>query len=93
MKHPMHVPILLEFNNLQPLEQFLFSLEVSAQGGEEQTFTETAGTAQKVSLSFCGKGLDHVGFVHIDKTIVNDLFKSLYANWIFHDAIVLKFKS
>ena len=43
----MHVPILLEFINLQPLEQFLFSLEVSAQGGEEQTFTETAGRLKK----------------------------------------------
>ena len=84
----MHVPILLEFINLQPLEQFLFSLEVSAQGGEEQTFTETAGRLE-VSLSFSGKGIDHVGFVYINKAVLNDMFKSLYANRIFHDAISL----
>ena len=85
----MHVPIFLQLINLQPLEQFLFSLEVSAQGGEEQTFTETAGPAQEVSLSFSGKGIDHVGFVHINKAVLNDMFKSLYANRIFHDAISL----
>ena len=87
VQHAVCVPILLQLINLQPLEQFLFPFEVSAQGRKEQTLSETAGPAQKVSLSFCGKGIDHVGFVHIDKTIVNDLFKSLYANWIFHGVI------
>ena len=87
VEHRIFRPFLLKLLDGQTFEQFLLPQKIALQGGEQQTFTETSRTAQKIHLTFVGKSVDQGGLVHIDITVFTDGLERLYANGIFHSEL------
>ena len=84
MKYRILKPIMLQHFHFQPAKQLFLTFEISPQCRKKQTFSKTARTTQKIDLSFRCKRIDHIGLVHIDKSLPDNLLESLNANRVFH---------
>ena len=93
MQYRMLYPILFQLFHSQSFKQFLFPLEISLQGRNEQTLSKTARTTQEVITS----GLDHLihqcRLINIEITVITNLFEILNAdriNFIAHNLCFYK---
>ena len=87
VEHRIFRPFLLKLLDGQTFKQFLLPQKIALQGREQQTFTETSRTAQKIHLTFVGKSVDQGGLVHIDITVFTDGLERLDADGIFHSEL------
>ena len=76
-------PFLLQFHDLQSLEQVASSLEIAFQGAQQQALAEAAGAGEEVNVSL-GQLIDEVGLVHIDESSLPYRLKTLYAYRVSH---------
>jgi hypothetical protein len=79
-------PFRLQLFDGKTFEQFLLAAEVSFHGRDEQRLAESARTTQKVITSRVGELIDECRLVDVDISVITDLFKVLYSDWIFHIA-------
>ena len=63
-------PVLFQLFNRKALEQIFFAQKVGFQRGKQKAFSESAGTAQKIGLSFGGKLVDKMSFIYINSTAI-----------------------
>ena len=75
-------PLFFQFLHCQSGKEFLFPLKVSFEGGNQQTFTKAAGTAEEVITSGFYKIVDYLRFVYIVVAIFSETFKVLDTDWI-----------
>ena len=88
MEHRMLRPFLFQGVDSQPLEQLLLPLIISLQGRNEQALPEPTRTAKEIDFPFRHQSVNKSSLIYINITIINDAFKILYANWVFHNASV-----
>ena len=85
-QHRILDPVFLQVSNGQAVKKLFFAAEVSLHRGDQQTLSETAGTAEEEITSLLGHLENQVGLVHIDETVFANFLEVLYANRIKHFA-------
>ena len=90
LKHRVFRPVLFECLHLQPLEKVLAALEIILECRDEQRLAEAAGTTEEINALNLGQLIDQCSLVNIDKIILDDACKVLYADRIlFHILLFL----
>src|SRR5574344_1212690 len=84
MEYRIFRPLLFELVDGKSLEQFLSSLEIVFECGNEQALSESPRATQKVNLSFCGELIHQVRLVHIHISVLDNLCEILYSYRVLH---------
>ena len=78
VQHGISIPLLLQLLDGKPLEEFLLTLEITLESGNQQRLAETAWSAQEEirSIGMCHL-IDVFRLIYIEHILLADPFKCL----------------